>query len=733
MSEQPIVDLDLALARGLTAEEYDTLCKGLGRTPTYTELGITAALWSEHCSYKSSRIYLREFPTDGPSVVQGPGENAGIVDLGHGWVAAFKMESHNHPSYLEPFQGAATGVGGILRDVFTMGARPIALLDSLRFGRPDTPKMRHLIDGVVRGISHYGNCVGVPTVGGETGFHSCYDGNILVNVFALGVARRERIFRARAVGPGNPILYVGSKTGRDGVHGATMASESFGEDGADKRPTVQVGDPFTEKVLLEACLQAVRTGCVVALQDMGAAGLTSSTFEMASRGGTGLVLELDRVPLREKGLSAYEIMLSESQERMVFVARQGREDEVIRIFDRWGLDAVRIGKVADGNRAVISHHGEVVADLPIALLTDEAPHYRRPAEPPKDLAARQADPEIPEPKDTGAALLDLMGTPELGDTSWIWRQYDHSVRASTVIGPGGDAAVVALKGTPLGIAMSTDVNPVYCHLDPRTGGAQAVAEAVRNLACVGAEPLGMTDCLNFGNPELPEVSWALRECVRGMSLASRALECPVVSGNVSLYNDTAGRSIYPTPTVAVVGVIPDLVKLPKAHFSEAGGRIVLLGEDHRELGGSAYLRLLHGIEQGKPPRVDLEAERRLGDLLRLLVFEGILDTAHDLGTGGLAIALAEATFAKGLGCHVRVPLDPVALFSESQARAFIAVPAGELDAVLLSAEEAGVPALEIGEVGGHRLLVEADGDRIDLEVGALRARWEQALPSALGL
>jgi len=737
---EPTVDLDLAREHGLTAEEFELLHDILGRAPNFTELGITSALWSEHCSYKSSKAYLAEFPTEGPHVIHGPGENAGVVDLGFGWVAAFKMESHNHPSYIEPYQGAATGVGGILRDVFTMGARPIAVMDSLRFGDLDAPRMKYLVDGVVRGVGDYGNCVGIPTVGGETAFHSCYDGNILVNAFALGLARQDRIFTARAAGVGNPILYVGSRTGRDGIHGATMASEAFDADSEEKRPTVQVGDPFTEKVLLEACLDAMRSGAVVAIQDMGAAGLTSSAFEMAGRGGTGIHLDLDRVPLREPGLTPYEMMLSESQERMVIVARRGQEEKVARVFRRWGLEVSHIGEVTGDGRARLSWHGSTVADMPIAPLTDQAPVYRRPAAPPADLAARQADPEVPQPKDPGAALTALLTTPELASKEWIWRQYDHSVRTNTVVGPGGDAAVLLLKGPPAGLALTCDVNPVYCWLDPRTGGAQAVAEAVRNLATTGAEPVGLTDCLNFGNPENPEVSWQLRECIRGMSEACRALGVPVVSGNVSLYNETAGRSIHPTPTVAMLGVIPDLATLPRSDFRDAGDRVVLLGDDGSggngkqgggEFGGSAYLRLLHGVEQGRPPKVDLEAEAHLAELLRVLVFQGALHTAHDLSEGGLAVALAESCFGRGLGVRVEVPCSAAGLFSETQARALVACPPRHLDRVLRRAEHAGVPAREIGEVEGGELAIRFDGGDLRLDVGELRHAWSTALPKRL--
>jgi phosphoribosylformylglycinamidine synthase len=738
---EPVVDAALAREHGLTAEEFARLQGFLGRNPTLTELGITSALWSEHCSYKSSKVYLREFPTSGPRVLQGPGENAGVVDIGHGWVAVFKMESHNHPSFIEPFQGAATGVGGILRDIFTMGARPIACMDSLSFGEIDAPRMRSLVDGVVRGIGTYGNCMGIPTVGGETRFHAGYNQNILVNAFALGVARRERIFKAKASGPGNPILYAGSRTGRDGIHGASMASESFDSESAKKKPTVQVGDPFVEKILLEACLEAMRSTAIVAIQDMGAAGLTSSIFEMASRGQVGFVLDLDKVPLREPGLSAYEMMLSESQERMVLVVKRGREEEIARVYRKWGLEVATVGELRTGSRAEIRHRGKVAAEMPIAPLTDDAPVYERPVAVPADLARRQQAPEIPPVTNPSATLEALLATPELASKEWIWRQYDHTVRTNTVIGPGGDAAVLRLKGTPSGLAMTSDVNPVYCGLDPRRGGQQAVAEAVRNLACVGAEPVGVTDCLNFGNPENPEILWQFREAVRGISEACRAFAVPVISGNVSLYNETEGRSIPPTPTVAMVGVIDNLGEMPVAHFRKAGDRIVLLGRDRGEFGGSVYLRLLHGIEQGLPPAVDLDAEARLARLLRQAIAASAVHTAHDLSEGGLALALAEACIGgmggiaggeAGLGARLKVDLSPLDLFSETQGRALVAVAPARLERLLRLAEDNGVPAQEVGEVGGSDLVIAADGATLSSPVARLHEIWSTALPAALG-
>lgn len=733
LATEPKADLELAMSLGLAEDEFDRLCGLLGRGPTHTELGVTSAMWSEHCSYKSSKIYLREFPTEGPHVVQGPGENAGIVDVGDGWVAVFKMESHNHPSFIEPYQGAATGVGGILRDIFTMGARPVACMDSLRFGEIGAPRMRYLVDGVVRGIGGYGNCVGIPTVGGETGFHRSYNGNILVNAFALGLARKEEIFSSEAEGVGNPILYVGSRTGRDGIHGATMASESFDSESEAKRPTVQVGDPFTEKVLLEACLEAMRTDSVVAFQDMGAAGLTSSCFEMAGKGGLGIFLDLDKVPLREPDLTPFEIMLSESQERMVLVAHRGKEEALEKIFRRWELEITQIGEITSDGLATIRFAGETVAQIPLRPLTEEAPEYRRPVCPPADLSERQRAPEVPEISDSGAALRTLLSTPELGDKSWVWHQYDFTVRGNTILGPGGDAALLRLKGTPLGLAMTSDVNPVYCWLDPRVGGAQAVAEAARNLACVGAEPLGLTDCLNFGNPENREIAWQFRECVGGMAEACRALSIPVVSGNVSFYNETEGASVHPTPTVGMVGVLPDVSIHPTSFFQMAGDRVLLLGEDKDEFGGSAYLRLLYHVEQGRPPAVDLEAEARLTALLRHGSRAGWLRTATDVSDGGLALTLAEATFAQGLGARLDVEGGPRTLFSETQARAVVAVAPEAADSVLRLAEELSVPCSDIGVVGGDRLIVSTGGEGFDVEVEELHREWHNALPRALDL
>ena len=736
---EPAVGPALAAEHGIPAAEYEYLLEVLGRTPTWTELGIASAMFSEHCSYKSSRVWLSRFPTEGDRVVHGPGENAGVVDIGNGLVAAFKMESHNHPSFIEPYQGAATGVGGILRDVFTMGARPIACMDSLRFGEIDAPRMRYLVDGVVRGIGGYGNCVGVPTVGGETGFHRSYNGNILVNAFALGVCRREQLFTASATGVGNPILYVGSRTGRDGIHGATMASESFDDQSEAKRPTVQVGDPFVEKILLEACLEAMRSGAVVAVQDMGAAGMTSSCFEMAGRAENGVCVDLEKVPLREAALSPYEIMLSESQERMVFVAERGKEHLVEQVFERWGLEVVPIGHVTESGRAVLRFEGTVVADMPVRPLVDEAPSYERPVAVPDDLEARRESPEVPLPESLGLSLGDvlvqLMGSVELGSKAWITEQYDSTVRSNTLIGPGADAAVLRVKGTDSALALTSDVNPVYCYLDPRVGGKQAVAEAARNLATVGAEPLALTDCLNFGSPEQPEIAWQLREAITGMAEACRALGVPVVSGNVSLYNDTEGASVHPTPTVAMVGLIEKLGVAShdtrRPGFKAVGDQVILLGSGHQEFGGSAYLRQLFGIEQGRPPAVDLDAEAALGDLLRRAHQEGWLASAHDLSEGGLAVALAEASIEAQLGARLDLDVPGVSLFAEDQGRALVSASTVNVDAVLRAAEALAVPARVLGEVAGERIHLRCSGDVLDVAVKDLSLASASALPRAM--
>ena len=736
----PEVTRALAHQHGLTDEEWEKALSILGRTPSYPELGIFSVMWSEHCSYKSSRVHLRRFPTKGPRVLQGPGENAGVVDIGDGWAVCFKMESHNHPSYIEPYQGAATGVGGILRDVFTMGARPIANLNGLFFGRPDHPKTAHLMKGVVAGIGDYGNCIGVPTVGGQVTFNPCYDGNILVNAFTLGLLRADKIFRGYASGVGNPVLYVGSKTGRDGIHGATMASAEFSEATEEKRPTVQVGDPFTEKLLLEACLELMAEDVIVGIQDMGAAGLTSSSFEMAGRAGSGIRLDLDRVPMRETGMTPYEILLSESQERMLIVAERGREARVREIFHRWGLDAVSIGEVTDTGRAEIFWHGERVVDMPVGPVSDQAPAYERPMREPAGLQSRAAlDTASLPPVAPAAALLALMGHPDLCSRRWVTTQYDQTVRTNTVLGPGADAALVRIKGTTKAVAMSLDVNPRYCKLDPFEGGRLAVAEAARNVACVGAKPLALTDCLNFGNPEKPEVMWEFARSVDGITEAAEALETPVVSGNVSFYNETNGVGIHPTPTIGMVGLLEEVDARLDPAFKEPGDAIVLLGETFGHMGGSAALWALFGLEAGSPPPLDLSGERNLIALLQELAARGLARSAHDCSEGGLLVTVAECGLANGstLGADLSLAtrgLSPLALlFGEDASRAVVTAPRGGEQRVLEASARLGVPAAVIGAVQGERLVVRLDGDpAVDLSMAQLRAAWDNGLRPVVG-
>jgi phosphoribosylformylglycinamidine synthase subunit PurL len=741
---EPTVDLALAREHGLTDQEYAQIEAILGRTPTFPELGIFSVMWSEHCSYKSSKKYLKRLPTEAPHVLQGPGENAGVVAIGDGLAVVFKIESHNHPSFIEPRQGAATGVGGILRDVFTMGARPIASLDALRFGPLEDPLHRYLLRGVVEGIGGYGNPVGVATVGGETGFHECYRGNILVNAFNLGVVEAERVFLAKASGVGNPVIYVGSKTGRDGIHGASLlASAEFDEESEAKRPTVQVGDPFTEKCLIEACLELMRTDAIVGIQDMGAAGLTCSSFEMASNAGTGIELDLDRVPQRERGMTPYELLLSESQERMLLVARSGREDEVRRIFERWDLDAVVVGRVTDDGRMRIRWHGEQVVDIPVAPVAHQSPELDRPVREPADHLERQKlDPASVAPEaDLPGALCALLDTPGLGSKQWIYRQYDQLVQGNTVIGPGGDAALVRVKredgtATELAVAMSVDCNPRWCWLDPYVGTVAAVAEAVRNVACTGARPLALTNCLNFGNPERPEIMWEFAEATRGLGDAARALGTPVVSGNVSLYNETSGRAIFPTPAIAAVGVLEHWTRHAVSHFAREGQAIVLLGDNREELGGCEWLARRRGLERGAPPQVDLEHERRLVALLVEGVAAGAIASAHDVSEGGLAVTLAECCFTgpRRVGARVELAdrLRPDALlFGESTGRVIAAT--DDAERLLALARERGVPAARVGETGGERLRVGAPGAHpwLDEPIDELQAIWRDAIPRRL--
>lgn len=702
------VDIALAERFGLTAEEYGKVLTIMGRTPTLTELGIFSVMWSEHCSYKSSRIHLKTLPTKAPWVVHGPGENAGVVDIGEGLTAVFKMESHNHPSFIEPYQGAATGVGGILRDVFTMGARPVANLNALRFGDPKTPGTRRIVDGVVRGVGGYGNCVGVPTVGGEVNFHHSYDGNPLVNAMTVGIAPKDRIFLSAAAGIGNPVVYVGSKTGRDGIHGATMSSAEFDENAQAKRPTVQVGDPFTEKLLIEACLELMATDAIVAIQDMGAAGLTSSSVEMAGKGGVGIDLQLDDVPQRETGMTAYEMMLSESQERMLMVLRPDRTDVARAIFEKWDLDFAVIGTLTDSGNIRVIHKGQVEADIPLAPLADDAPIYDRPVrihEPPLPIGS------VPDPEGVEHALLHLLACPDLASRAWVWNQYDSLVGGQTMRRPGtADAAIVRVEGTQRGLALTTDCTPRYCKADPRMGAMQAVAEAWRNITATGATPLAVTDNLNFGNPENPDIMGQFAQAIKGMGEACRALDFPVVSGNVSLYNETKQPgglrvSIQPTPAIGALGVIEDVSKVV-GYAMPQEAELVLIGEMRGDLGQSLWLREIAHREDGAPPVVDLVAERRNGDFVREQILRGAVHACHDLADGGLLVAVAEMAIAGGVGCTLLKPrYDSPALhahyFAEEQACYILAVDDGV--AMIEKAEAAGVPARRLGHAGGNVL------------------------------
>ena len=695
---------EIVAEHGLTPDEYQIILDTLGRTPNMTELGIFSVMWSEHCSYKSSRLHLKNLPTSAPWVIQGPGENAGVIDIGDGQAAIFKMESHNHPSYIEPYQGAATGVGGILRDVFTMGARPVANMNALRFGRPDHPKMRHLIAGVVSGIGGYGNCVGVPTVGGEVNFHAAYDGNILVNAMTVGIADTAKIFYSAASGVGNPIVYVGSKTGRDGIHGATMASAEFTEDSEEKRPTVQVGDPFTEKLLIEACLELMASDAIVAIQDMGAAGLTSSSVEMASKGGVGIELDMNAVPCRETGMTPYEMMLSESQERMLMVLKPGREAEAEVIFRKWELDFAVIGHVTDTGHMVLKWNGAVAADIPLAPLADKAPLYDRPHVPTPKRAPLG---DVPARGDIGENLVTLMGSADLASRRWIWEQYDHMVGADTIQRPGGDAAVVRVHDSRKALAISTDVTPRYCFADPVEGGRQAIAECWRNIAAVGAVPLATTDCMNFGNPQRPEIMGQFVGCIEGMAEACKVLDFPIVSGNVSLYNETNGTGILPTPAIGGVGLLQDYANVATIAFKAADEAIIVIGETTGHLGQSIWLREIAGAEDGPPPPIDLQAERRHGDFVRALITNGQLSAVHDIADGGLLVAIAEMALAGDIGANIR-PAEGVDAhgwaFGEDQARYIVTARDG--NAIVAAAQAAGIPAQVIGRTGGDAVAME---------------------------
>jgi phosphoribosylformylglycinamidine synthase len=724
--DAPRITPKIVAEHGLSTEEYDRILKALGREPNLVELGIFSVMWSEHCSYKSSRVHLKKLPTEAPWVIQGPGENAGVIDIGGGDAAIFKMESHNHPSYIEPYQGAATGVGGILRDVFTMGARPIANMNALRFGRPDHPKMRHLIAGVVAGIGGYGNCVGVPTVGGEVNFDEAYDGNILVNAMTVGVARTDKIFYSAATGIGNPIVYVGSKTGRDGIHGATMASADFDENSEEKRPTVQVGDPFTEKLLIEACLELMATDAIVAIQDMGAAGLTSSSVEMASKGGAGIRLDMSKVPCREEGMTPYEMMLSESQERMLMVLKPGREPEAEAIFKKWELDFAVIGEVTDTGHMVLEFNGEVVCDIPLGPLADEAPCYERPhmsLDEYKVWAQVKPLDELPEGTELAADLVKLMASPDLASRRWVWEQYDQSVGADTVQRPGGDAAVVRVHGTRKALAITTDCTPRYCYADPYEGGKQAIAEAYRNLCAVGATPLAVTNCLNFGNPQRPEIMAQFVECLRGMGDACRALDFPIVSGNVSLYNESkatgGGSAILPTPAIGGVGLLEDWEKSATIGFKADGQSILVIGRQGRHLGQSVWLRECRGIKGGAPPEVDLEEERRVGEFIRTLIQRDLVTAVHDISDGGLVVALAEMALVGGIGASLFLEPRPGSrleelAFGEDQARYVITAPSFELvDEIERLSRQAAIGCERLGMTEGTEIRLHLENRRTE--------------------
>jgi phosphoribosylformylglycinamidine synthase subunit PurL len=758
----PAFSPEILRQHGLTPDEYEKIKSLLGgREPRITELGIFSVMWSEHCSYKSSRVHLKRLPTRSKRVLQGPGENAGIIDIGDGWACAFKIESHNHPSFIEPFQGATTGVGGILRDIFTMGARPVAVMDSLRFGlitasksgnsQAEDQKGLHrnhsILEGVVSGVASYGNCFGVPNLGGETKFEPCYSGNPLVNAFALGLVRKNEIFYARAAGEGNPVIYVGAKTGRDGIHGATMASEEFSEASEAKRPNVQVGDPFLEKLLLEACLEAMQTGAIVGIQDMGAAGLTCSTCEMGARGSVGIEIELDRVPQRETGMSPYEIMLSESQERMLLVAQKGREQEVFRVFEKWGLDAVEVGKVTTDNKLRVFQHGQIVAEIPNQALTDDAPVYQRPLarwEPPvpREIPAQI---KLGGVTDFTANLKQLLASPNVCSKRWVWRQYDHMVQTNTVEAPGaGDAGVIRIKGSQRGLSMALDGNGRWCYLDPRLGAMHAVAEAARKVACSGATPVGATNCLNFGNPEKAHIMWQFSQTIDGITKACEELEIPITGGNVSFYNETLGEGIYPTPVLGVVGILDDVHKSAKMYFAAPGRTIVLLRasqvgditDAQSEFGSSEYAKEILGTLWGYPPELDLEKEAVLQKFIVRLIREGLVDSVHDCSDGGIAVALAEKAFPKSVGARIALASSGLpaefALFGEDASRVVLSCDPAVVSRIKEIAEQRGIASDVIGETIANTIEVSLDGRLvISAAVTDLSKAYEGALETAL--
>jgi phosphoribosylformylglycinamidine synthase len=734
-----VIDQAVLDRHGITPDEYERILQLLGREPNLLELGLFSVMWSEHCSYKSSRVHLKTLPTTGPRVVQGPGENAGAVDIGDGLCAVFKIESHNHPSFIEPYQGAATGVGGIIRDIFTMGARPVALLNALRFGSLDTPLARRIFEGVVAGIGGYGNSIGIPTIAGEIYFDRRYAGNPLVNVLCLGLARKDEIIKGAARGEGNPVFYVGAKTGRDGIHGATMASAEFDEKSAEKRPAVQVGDPFMEKLLMEACLEVMRTGAVVGIQDMGAAGLTCATSEMSSRGGTGMDVEVTLVPQRESGMVPYEIMLSESQERMLLVVEKGREHEVQDVFEKWDLHAEQIGTVTNTGRVRLFERGGLVADVPTRALTDEGPVYRRAMhEPEWQRRVQQLDfDRLGAPVDAATAFMMLMASPVIGSKRWAYRQYDHTVGTNTIAQPGASAGVVRVKGSNRALAVSVDCNGRFCYLDPYRGAMLAVAESARNVACAGGQPIGATNNLNFGNPERPEIMWQLAEAIRGIGDACRALDIPITGGNVSLYNETEGEAIYPTPVLGVVGLVEDASRVSTRLFRSGGAAVVLLGEDRHELGGSEYLARLHGTVAGPAPVLDLARERALQQLLVRLIGESVIESAHDCAEGGLAVTLAESSFDTPFGVTVEVASSAgvpeavrvqAALFGESASRVVVSARPERLDRLRALAESLGVAVRVIGTTGGERLTFKVDGTVvIDVLAKEAETVWATAI------
>ena len=748
---EPAVTPELIRSHGLTDDEYKRIAELLGREPNYTELGIFSVMWSEHCSYKSSRVHLKRLPTESDCVLQGPGENAGVVDIGGGLAAAFKIESHNHPSFIEPYQGAATGVGGILRDVFTMGARPLAAMNSLHFGplamdgdasaeaRATIARNRSIMAGVVKGIGDYGNSFGVPTIGGEVQFAECYSRNPLVNAFTLGIMRKEHIFYGRAAGVGNPVIYVGAKTGRDGIHGATMASEEFGEEAQSKRPTVQVGDPFLEKLLLEACLESMRAGAIVGIQDMGAAGLTSSSCEMGSRAENGVEIDIDLVPQRETGMTPYEIMLSESQERMLIVAAAGREREVVDIFKKWELDAVVIGRVTDDGRLRVKKNGQLVADIPNSALTDAAPVYHRPLNRPQTAPPVEINQIESSAAELDATFMRVITQPTIAAKEWVYRQYDHMVRTNTVVMPGSDAAVIRIKEKRRLLAMTLDSNARYCQVDPRAGARLVVAEACRNLVASGARPLALTNCLNFGSPERPEVMWQFSEVVDGMAEACTAFGTPVTGGNVSFYNETDGRGIAPTPVIGMIGVIDNSRHIAPQWFKGEGRAVILLGKTANDLGASVYAGAMLGRVEGRVPELDLDLERRVQEVCLKIIQEELVESAHDCSDGGLAVAIAESCFSsyrrEAVGCEIKLEgeLSSAALlFSETPSRIMISAIDQHVEAILALARENNVEAFVIGRTKGERLVIQANGERIiDRAVSEIESAWRGVLPRML--